>query len=56
MAITAEEKAQKAQKAIQSIQKWVKDRYPSLASATQARIILECLIEVKEENRFIAAQ
>jgi hypothetical protein len=56
LAVTAEEKAQTAHKAIQSIQKWVKNRYPSITSATQSRLILECLIEINAENRFIAAQ
>ena len=44
----------KAQKAIQAIQNWVKDRYPSMGSAKQTQMIIECLIEVKEEEKFAA--
>lgn len=45
-----------AQKAILQIQKWVEKKYPSLAGAAKAKIIIECLIEVTEEKKFLSAQ
>lgn len=45
-----------AQKAIRKIKKWARDRYPGLASSRRARLILECLIELTEEQRLLAAR
>jgi hypothetical protein len=42
--------------AVEKIQKWVEERYPKLASVTKKQLIIECLIEVTEERKFIAAQ
>lgn len=45
-----------AQKAVQQIQKWIEKKYPRLASSTKTKMIIECLIELTEERKFIAAQ
>ena len=45
-----------AQKAISQIQKWVGKKYPLLAGSAQAKMIIECLIEVTEEKKFLSAQ
>jgi hypothetical protein len=45
-----------AKKAIHNIQKWIDKRYPVMASITRSKLILECLIELNEEKRFLAQQ
>lgn len=45
-----------AKKAIKRIHDWVEKKYPLTASALKTRLILECLIEITEERKFIAAQ
>ncbi len=45
-----------AQKAILQIQKWVEKKYPLLAGSAQAKMIMECLIEVTEEKKLLSAQ
>ncbi|MGE5519725.1 MAG: hypothetical protein ACM3VS_07355 [Candidatus Dadabacteria bacterium] len=47
---------QHAKTAIDKIQKWVEVRYPTLASVAKSRMIIECLIEIVEERKYIAAQ
>jgi hypothetical protein len=44
-----------AQKAVQQIQKWVEERYPRLTISTKTRILIECLIELSEERKFLAS-
>ena len=46
----------RAKKAIQNIQKWMDKRYPVMASISRSKLILECLIEINEERRFLAQQ
>ena len=46
----------RANKAIQNIQKWMDKRYPVMASITRSKMIMECLIEINEERRFLAQQ
>lgn len=36
-----------AQKAIESITKWVEERYPRITALTRERLIAQCLIEIK---------
>lgn len=43
-----------AKKAIQQIQKWIENRYPKLAATSKAQMIIECLIELTEERKFMA--
>ena len=45
-----------ARKAIQKIKEWSKQNYPGLAAAARSRIIMECLIELTEEKKFLAAR
>jgi hypothetical protein len=45
-----------AKKAIQRIHQWTEKHYPRLASVTRSRLIIECLIEMAEERKFLAAQ
>lgn len=44
----------KAKKAIQQIQKWIERRHPKLAGAAKTQMIIECLIELTEEKKFLA--
>ena len=44
-----------AKKAIQRIQKWVEKKYPLAATAFKTRLIVECLIELTEEKKYMAA-
>ncbi len=44
-----------AKKAAQQIQSWIEKKYPRLASAAKTKMIIECLIELREEENFIAA-
>lgn len=45
-----------AQKAVLQIQKWVEKKYPKLAASAKTKMIIECLIELTEERKFIGAQ
>lgn len=45
-----------AEKAIQNIQKLIQTRYPLMASLSRSKMIIECLIELNEEKRFLAQQ
>lgn len=47
---------QHAKAAVQKIQKWIEVNYPKLAAVKKTKLIIECLIEVAEESKFIAAQ
>ena len=44
----------RAKKAVQQIQKWVEKKYPRLAATVKTQLIVECLIEVTEERKFLA--
>ena len=44
-----------AKKAIERIKKMVEEKYPVMASVSKDRLIIECLIEVGEERRYLAA-
>jgi hypothetical protein len=44
-----------AKKAIHQIQKWIEKKNPRLAAAAKTRLIIECLIELTEERKFLAA-
>ena len=46
----------RAKKAIQNIQKWMDKRYPVMASVSRSRLIIECLIEINEERRYLTQQ
>ena len=46
----------RAKRAVSRIQKWMEIHYPVLASTSKARLIVECLIEINEENKFLSAQ
>ena len=46
----------RAKRAVSRIQKWMEIHYPVLASTSKARLIIECLIEINEENKFLSAQ
>jgi hypothetical protein len=46
----------RAKRALNRIQKWMEIHYPSLASSSKSRLIMECLIEINEEKKFIAQQ
>lgn len=43
-----------AKKAVQQIQTWMEKKYPKLASPAKTKMIIECLIELTEERRFLA--
>ncbi|MGZ5286445.1 MAG: hypothetical protein ACXWV0_05420 [Flavisolibacter sp.] len=45
-----------AKKIIQRIQKWAEKKYPSLESVKRSEMIIECLIEVAEERKYMAAR
>jgi hypothetical protein len=42
-----------AKKAVQQIQTWIEKKYPRLASSEKTKLIIECLIELTEERRFL---
>jgi len=44
-----------AKKAVQQIQTWIEKKYPRLAASTKTKMIIECLIELKEERKFLTA-
>ena len=46
----------RATKAIQNIQNWMDTRYPAMAALSKSKMIIECLIELNEEKRFLAQQ
>jgi N-acetyl-anhydromuramyl-L-alanine amidase AmpD len=41
-----------AQQAIKLITQWIEERYPKISSRTKARVIAQCLIEVRDEKRY----
>jgi hypothetical protein len=45
-----------AKLAIRKIKKMIEEKYPVMASVSKARMIIECLIEVSEERKYLAAQ
>ena len=45
-----------AKMAIRKIRKMIEEKYPVMASVSKARLIIECLIEVSEERKYLAAQ
>jgi hypothetical protein len=45
-----------ATNALHQILQWVELNCTKMASATKSQLVLECLIEVNEERKFIAAQ
>lgn len=44
-----------AKKAVQQIQNWIENKYPRLTSSTKTKMIIECLIEITEERKFLAS-
>lgn len=44
-----------AKKAIQRIKKMMEEQYPAMASVSKAQMIIECLIEISEERKYMAA-
>ena len=44
-----------AKKAVKQIQGWVEKKYPRLAATVKTQMIIECLIELTEERKFLAA-
>ena len=44
----------RARKAVQHIQKWFEENHPQATTAVKANLILECLIEVTEERKFLS--
>ncbi|MGZ5190670.1 MAG: hypothetical protein ACXWCZ_06585 [Flavisolibacter sp.] len=46
----------RAKRAIQNIHKLMDKRYPVISSITRSQMIIECLIELNEEKRFLAQQ
>lgn len=45
-----------AKKAVLQIQSWIEKKYPRLANSAKTRMIIECLIELSEEKKYLAAQ
>ena len=45
-----------AKKAMHQIQSWIEKKYPGLANSAKTKMIIECLIELSEEKRFLATQ
>jgi hypothetical protein len=45
-----------AKMAIRKIRKMIEEKYPVMSSVSKARLIMECLIEVSEERKYLAAQ
>ena len=43
-----------AKKAVQQIQTWMEKKYPKLANSAKTKMIIECLIELTEEKKFLA--
>lgn len=44
-----------AKQAAKQIITWVGKKYPGLCASTKKRMIAECLIELKEERKFLTA-
>lgn len=44
-----------AKKAVQQIQSWIEKKYPRVASSAKTKMIIECLIELSEERKILAA-
>jgi len=44
-----------AKKAVQQIQLWIRKKYPKLAASSKNKMIVECLIELSEERKFLLA-
>jgi len=42
-----------AKKAVQKIQSWIEKKYPGLAASAKTKMIIECLIELTEEKKFL---
>lgn len=42
-----------AKKAVQQIQSWIEKKYPRLAASAKTQMIIECLIELTEEKKFL---
>ncbi len=45
-----------AKKIIQKLQKWAEKKYPSLESVKRSRMIIECLIELAAEKKYLSAR
>jgi hypothetical protein len=45
-----------AKKAMHQIQSWIEKKYPGLANSAKTKMIIECLIELSEERKFLAAR
>lgn len=45
-----------AKKAVQKIQSWIERKYPGLAASAKTKMIIECLIELTEEKKFLEVQ
>lgn len=43
-----------AKKAVQQIQTLIEKRYPQLANSAKTKMIIECLIELSAERKFVA--
>jgi hypothetical protein len=43
-----------AKKAVVQIQNWIEKKYPGLTTSTKTKMIMECLIELTEERKFLA--
>jgi hypothetical protein len=43
-----------AKNAVQQIQTWVEKKYPRLAGSVKTKMIIECLIELREESKFLS--
>jgi hypothetical protein len=43
-----------AKKAAQQIQIWMEKKYPRVAASAKTKMIIECLIELTEERKFLA--
>jgi hypothetical protein len=44
-----------AKKAVVQIHNWIEHKYPRLKASTKTKMIIECLIELTEERKFLAA-
>jgi hypothetical protein len=44
-----------AKKAVLQIQSWIERKYPRLANSAKTKMIIECLIELSEEKKFLTA-
>lgn len=45
-----------AKKIISKLQNWAEKKYPSVESVKRSRMIIECLIEVAAEKKYLAAR